>query len=60
MRNKKLTRFLDFSSEQKTGKGARKVFEHVVRSYDTAAQIHAYAIVDKATDEYRGSCGFSP
>ena len=59
MRNKKLTKYLYYSAEQKTGKGARSMFEFVVQSYATSSPVDAYAIADKGTDEYVGSLGYT-
>lgn len=50
-----MTKYLNYSAEQKTGIGARKMFEHVVQSYDTPDHLDAYAIADKQTDEYVGT-----
>ena len=54
------TRFLNFTPEQKTAAGAQALFDFVLLSYGTREVIHAYAIADKATGTYWGSCGFSP
>lgn len=54
------TRYLAFTEEQKTDEGARGLFDYVLQSYDTPDCVHAYAIADKATDAYVGSCGFAP
>lgn len=54
------TRYLAFEPEQTTAEGAKGLFEYVLQAYDTPEPVHACAIADKATDEYLGSCGFSP
>lgn len=59
IRNKEMTKYLDYTPEQKTGIGARKMFEHVIQSYDTPGHLDAYAIADKETNQYIGSIGFT-
>ncbi|MCD1196861.1 GNAT family N-acetyltransferase [Vibrio cholerae] len=60
MLNKSSTQFLMFSEDQKTEAGAKELFDYVVNSYGSPEHIHSYAIVDKLTNVYVGSCGFSP
>ncbi|NET66973.1 MAG: GNAT family N-acetyltransferase [Moorea sp. SIO1G6] len=54
------TKYLAFDHEQKTRKGATELFNFVLSSYESDQVIHAYAIALANTDEYVGSCGFSP
>ena len=54
------TRFLTFDAEQKTKPGATALFEYVLQAYASPEPIHSYAIVERETDEYVGSCGYAP
>ena len=49
-----------FEDDQKTESGARELFNFVIDSYDSPEPVHSYAIADKDSDEYLGSCGYSP
>jgi ribosomal-protein-alanine N-acetyltransferase len=54
------TKYLAFEPEQKTREGATELFNFVISSYHTDSVIHAYAIALKDSNQYIGSCGFSP
>jgi len=54
------TKYLMFDSEQKTEDGAKALFEYVCGAYESEEPIHSYAIADKETNRYLGSCGFAP
>ena len=54
------TRFLTFEDEQKTKQGATALFEYVLQAYASPEPVHSYAIVERETDEYVGSCGYAP
>jgi RimJ/RimL family protein N-acetyltransferase len=54
------TKYLMFEDAQKTEQGARELFQLVSNSYESPDIVHSYAIADKTTDEYLGSCGYSP
>lgn len=54
------TKYLMFEDAQRTEQGARELFQFVSNSYDSPDIVHSYAIADKTTDEYLGSCGYSP
>ncbi|MGB3238151.1 MAG: GNAT family N-acetyltransferase [Geitlerinemataceae cyanobacterium] len=60
MLDEESTRYLVFEDEQKTKQGATELFDFVLSSYDSDNVIHAYAIALAESDEYVGSCGFSP
>jgi len=60
MLDEESTRYITFEAEQKTEAGAKGLFEYVTQHYDTPEAVHAYAIADRATDGYVGSCGFAP
>ncbi len=59
MLDKRVTRYLLFSEEQKTEQGAKELFDYVIKSYTSGAPVHSYAIVD-LENSFIGSCGFSP
>jgi len=52
------TRFLMFTDDQKTKKGATQIFNSVIKSYGSDNPIHSYSITLK-NDTYIGSCGIS-
>lgn len=54
------TKYLAFEAEQKTEAGATGLFNYVVDAYDADEPMHAYAIADRSTNKYVGSCGFAP
>lgn len=54
------TRFLTFDAEQKTKPGATALFEYVLQAYASPEPVHSYAIVERETGEYVGSCGYAP
>ena len=60
MLNQKSTRYLMFEPQQKTEKGAIALFDAVCEAYYSADPIHSYAIADKGTNQYIGSCGYAP
>ncbi|MEM7553538.1 MAG: GNAT family N-acetyltransferase [Cyanobacteria bacterium P01_A01_bin.84] len=60
MLDKESTKFLTFAPEQTTEEGAKSLFEYVIQAYGTPDIVHAYAIADKVTNVYMGSCGFAP
>jgi len=60
MLDEESTRFLAFDADQKTESGARALLDYVISSYKSDAPVHAYAIAEATTDEYLGSCGFTP
>ena len=53
------TKYLAFNEEQKTKEGAKALFDFVCNSYKSANPIHSYAIAEKNSDRYVGSCGFA-
>ncbi|MBD3256331.1 MAG: GNAT family N-acetyltransferase [Candidatus Lokiarchaeota archaeon] len=59
MTNPKATKYLLFSDEQKTEKGALNLLKLVLSSYDTEDQIYSLVVADKKTDEFIGSNGLS-
>ena len=54
------TKYLMFDSEQKTEEGAKALFGYVCVEYESEDPIHSYAISEKGTNRYLGSCGFAP
>lgn len=60
MLNDESTAFLMFDPQQKTKEGAISLFNTVCEAYESAEPIHSYAIADKETDRYIGSCGYAP
>jgi len=60
MTTAEVTRFLNFTDEQKTKSGAEGMFNWVIRTYSSQDPIVALCIADKETDEFVGSCGLSP
>lgn len=54
------TRFLTFEDEQKSEQGATALFEYVLQAYASPEPVHSYAIVERESDEYVGSCGYAP
>ena len=54
------TKYLALGDEQKTDDGARALFDFVCSSYGSESPVHAYAIAEKDSDRYLGSCGFAP
>lgn len=54
------TKYLAFEDEQKTEDGATALFHFVCSAYESENPIHSYAIAEKVTDRYLGSCGFAP
>jgi len=60
MLDEESTRYLAFDDEQKTAAGAEALFELVCSAYDSEDPIHSYAIAQKSSDRYVGSCGFAP
>ncbi len=53
------TKYLAFDDEQKTKDGAKALFDFVCSSYESEDPVHSYAIVDKDSGRYIGSCGFA-
>lgn len=53
------TAFLMFDPQQKTEEGAMALFNAVCGAYDLEEPIHSYAIADKDTNRYIGSCGYA-
>lgn len=60
MLNEESTKYLMFTDEQKTKSGAQELFNFVRNSYHTENPIYSFAIADKKSDLYLGSCGFAP
>jgi ribosomal-protein-alanine N-acetyltransferase len=60
MLDQESTAYLMFEDEQKTEDGATALFHYVCSAYDSNEPIHSYAIADKATNRYVGSCGYAP
>ncbi|MGB3405222.1 MAG: GNAT family N-acetyltransferase [Microcoleaceae cyanobacterium] len=54
------TQYLALEPDQKTQAGATELFNFVLSSYHTDSVIHAYAIAMKDSNQYIGSCGYSP
>jgi RimJ/RimL family protein N-acetyltransferase len=59
MTNPTATRWLEFTGEQRTAKGASELFDAVMKSYGTTKPIAAYTIADLSDDGFIGSCGYS-
>jgi ribosomal-protein-alanine N-acetyltransferase len=59
MTNPTATRWLEFTGEQRTAKGASELFDAVMESYGTTKPIAAYTIADLGDDGFIGSCGYS-
>lgn len=53
------TKYLAFTEEQKTKEGAEELFDLVCNSYQSESPIHSYAIAEKNSGRYVGSCGFA-
>lgn len=53
------TTYLMFEDEQKTEDGAKALFNYVCDAYDSNQPVHSYAIADKSTNRYLGSCGYA-
>lgn len=53
------TKYLAFEDEQKTEDGAKELFDLVCSSYESENPVHAYAIAEKGSGCYVGSCGFA-
>ncbi len=60
MLDEESTRYLMFAIEQKTEQGAKALFDYVCASYESEEPIHSYAIADKRSNRYVGSCGYAP
>ena len=60
MLDERVTKYLNFTSEQKTEQGAKELLEMTINSYVTPNPLFALAITDKATQIYLGSCGIAP
>lgn len=58
--NQSCTRYLMFSEEQKTRKGARRLFDYILNSYQSNEPILALTIALKDKDKMIGSVGASP
>ncbi|MDY7023311.1 MAG: GNAT family N-acetyltransferase [Cyanobacteriota bacterium] len=54
------TQYLAFEDSQKSQQGATELFNFVCSSYDSENIVHAYAIALNPSNQYIGSCGFSP
>ncbi|MEL6246988.1 MAG: GNAT family protein [Cyanobacteria bacterium J06627_15] len=54
------TAYLMFEPEQKTEAGATALFNDVRSAYDSPDPVHSYAIAEKDSDRYVGSCGYAP
>jgi ribosomal-protein-alanine N-acetyltransferase len=54
------TRYLMFTDGQKTREGARAMFEYICNTYESVESVNAFAIVEKGSNRYLGSCGYSP
>ena len=59
MLNPESTKYLVFEEAQKTPEGAKGLFDYVCAAYNSDQPIHSYAIADKTTNQYLGSCGFA-
>ena len=59
MADEEATRYLLFTTEQKTRQGARAILESALGSYRTDEPIFVLAVVDKEEGGYVGSCGLS-
>jgi len=60
MLNEESTKYLMFEAEQKTETGARALFDYVCGAYVSSEPVHSYAIAEKETNQYVGSCGYAP
>jgi len=59
MTDSEATRYLLFSDEQRTERGARELFDFVMSSYSGDNPVFAYAIALRKNDRFIGSCGVS-
>lgn len=59
MVDEKSTGYLMLEPEQKTKEGATALFNYVRSAYDSDEAIHSYAIAEKRTNRYVGSCGYA-
>jgi RimJ/RimL family protein N-acetyltransferase len=59
MLDEESTQYLAFEPEQKIEAGAKALFDYVRSAYDSDEPIHSYAIAEKVSDRYVGSCGFA-
>ena len=60
MLDERVTKYLNFTPEQKTEQGAKELLEMTINSYVTPNPLFALAITDKVTELYLGSCGIAP
>ncbi|MBE9048239.1 GNAT family N-acetyltransferase [Pleurocapsales cyanobacterium LEGE 10410] len=60
MGNSDSTKYLAFEKSQKTEAGAKSLFEYVCAAYDSEQPVHSYAIANRQSNQYLGSCGFAP
>ena len=60
MLDEESTKFLMFENEQKTESGAKALFDYVCGAYNSSEPVHSYAIAEKDTNRYVGSCGYAP
>lgn len=60
MLNQTVTKFLNFTDEQKTPEGAKTLIQSITNSYNTQYSVFVLAITQKGNGIYIGSCGLSP
>jgi len=60
MTNQSCTQYLMFSEEQKTHKGARRLFDYILNSYLSNEPVLALAVALREKDEMIGLVGASP
>lgn len=60
MTNRACTRYLMFTKEQKTRKGARRLFDYILNSYLSNEPVLALTVALKDKNEMIGSVGASP
>lgn len=60
MLDPKATKYLNFTQDQLTEKGAKQLFQMVSDSYSSDSPIFALVIALKEEDQFIGSCGLSP
>ena len=55
--NPEATRYITFSSEERTREGSLAFFEEILATYDTERPVCGLAIEEKASGAYAGFCG---
>ncbi|MEL6593942.1 MAG: GNAT family N-acetyltransferase [Bacteroidota bacterium] len=55
--NPEATRYITFSSEERTREGSKAFFEEIIATYDTERPVFGLAIEERETQTYAGFCG---